>query len=1523
MDTLPQGTPSLEDILKVTTAVEQKYKLPNKVLFKMTGIESSYGKHMTSPAGAKGWFQFMPATAKAFGLDDPNDLAKSAEAAGKYLSTNMKRFNGDMATALVEYNGGHRAVKAYKNGKPFKESAGYLKKFGNIFTDIGKTSPKSPQEPASKPFYLQGEQQEQMQVSVGASGLQEEQQETANTHTNLDTFMNTGGLISESFKLDNSVYNFFKTEGLAEKDADFRWTDDNAKEYTQGIHQDHWDYVFQAQSDKEAKARRARVIKNMESERELAKYGIPAMVTRMGTSLFDLPTLLAVVPASGGAGALTVGSRLANAVRMGLVGGVSNVSYDYVADQYNPLRTDTDLIISGALGLALGGIGGALAPKVSRGSPKGNKLQSEMDKVMHWGTKKADEMQVEELRQSINLTPKGKAYVKAKTNNKQVIGTQELETPKTLKGDPKGVDTPQYSKYKRYGTKVLVLPDKIKKLPDLIAYTLKHTKDAGIRKLLGKISKSDELLDNLDFFPLRKGQASNTIGGKLNKRLPKGAAGAYLPQIRKSSTRETLALKDNSFFRGGDASGYNEITLVHELIHSRASKRQRAKGVPIIDKANAQMDKLLTEVKGVADKLGKTKEYSHILSNPRELLASGLTNPDFIKFLKENKTKGLQTPWQKFVKVLGNLLGFKSKDMSMLNKLLEVSEPLLADLKDIKAKATDFLPNSGSKADMDLAQAASDAELSPVYGWGLGLEHRLSGKNVATKTRALARKLLGTTVGYKDHGLVSANAWEDGLIYKEKFSIQLHKVADPSYERWFKESKRPWTQKAKAYEEFNEQVSTYIRSKDIPENTHKEVIITGNHIRKLLDDIVDDVNNPARESGGTQRGLVENYIVDPLTGKKELDGVKLAKSDTYLPRKHNVNKWNSMYQKYGKEAVEDYWANAYKSARPEVTAKQAKQWAKWYTRVVGDTNLNSVDNMQHGRTGDALEDMLSGYDTKGLKESLSRDGDFSELEVERIMAEMFNHEKPKGANPLSASLKHRNTVDELYTETWKNSDGSMVEIKMSDFTETNAMQLVEGYISSTSSSISLARHLDVYKPSDISRIIEKATEVKLGTALSPNDLKTQRADLKFSFDRIQGRAVEDFSKFGKSLAMWRSFNVMRLMGGAVWNQLNELAGIVGTMGWKATIGAIPMLGKLSRGKLDGKVANEMVDQIENLTGGVGSNFVKGMNFKASDDWVQNAGDTALNRFLDKTDNALQTMAKATLDYSGMTGVMVQQQRIHAIALVNHFVDIASGKASKSFLSEARLNHLGIGAKDKQGLLEDINKYVSKGKRIDTDRWAKESPETQAMFMRAIHRESRRVIQENDLPSMIPIMGKGLAQTMFQFMNFSIHGWNKAMLFGMNHKDASTLSTVMQGSLLASLTYMGRTYVSSANRSGEERTSFLNDRLSTEQIVANSFGRIAQASLLPNVIDTFSPVPIFSGMRTTSDVTGIGSNPTLGAVDSVISLKNILRNTASSEFQTTERDMRTWMGLLPMNNTMMIAPVLNAIANDYPSKATEE
>lgn len=79
--------------------------------------ESGGDPQAVSSAGAQGLFQFMPGTAKAYGIANPFDPIESAFGAALMLRDLHRQF-GSWPLALAAYNAGPGAVQAAGNRIP-------------------------------------------------------------------------------------------------------------------------------------------------------------------------------------------------------------------------------------------------------------------------------------------------------------------------------------------------------------------------------------------------------------------------------------------------------------------------------------------------------------------------------------------------------------------------------------------------------------------------------------------------------------------------------------------------------------------------------------------------------------------------------------------------------------------------------------------------------------------------------------------------------------------------------------------------------------------------------------------------------------------------------------------------------------------------------------------------------------------------------------------------------------------------------------------------------------------------------------------------------------------------------------------------------------------------------------------------------------------------------------------------------------------------------------------------------------
>jgi len=72
--------------------------------------------------------QFIPSTARRFGITNPHDISQSIDAGCRYLVFLIRKFNGRLDLVLAGYNAGEGAVERYGNRvPPYEETQNYVR----------------------------------------------------------------------------------------------------------------------------------------------------------------------------------------------------------------------------------------------------------------------------------------------------------------------------------------------------------------------------------------------------------------------------------------------------------------------------------------------------------------------------------------------------------------------------------------------------------------------------------------------------------------------------------------------------------------------------------------------------------------------------------------------------------------------------------------------------------------------------------------------------------------------------------------------------------------------------------------------------------------------------------------------------------------------------------------------------------------------------------------------------------------------------------------------------------------------------------------------------------------------------------------------------------------------------------------------------------------------------------------------------------------------------------------------------
>lgn len=106
--------------------VALKHGVDPALVHAVVQAESNYRPRATSPVGARGLMQVMPATAADFGIRNLFDPQNNLEAGVQYLKFLLTRF--DLTNAIAAYNAGPGAVRKHKGIPPFKETQDYVRK---------------------------------------------------------------------------------------------------------------------------------------------------------------------------------------------------------------------------------------------------------------------------------------------------------------------------------------------------------------------------------------------------------------------------------------------------------------------------------------------------------------------------------------------------------------------------------------------------------------------------------------------------------------------------------------------------------------------------------------------------------------------------------------------------------------------------------------------------------------------------------------------------------------------------------------------------------------------------------------------------------------------------------------------------------------------------------------------------------------------------------------------------------------------------------------------------------------------------------------------------------------------------------------------------------------------------------------------------------------------------------------------------------------------------------------------------
>jgi Transglycosylase SLT domain len=133
---------SIPDYRAAARRAAKRYGINPDLFERQIGVESGFRPGASSPAGAQGIAQFMPATAKGMGVNlHDNRVSDDLDGAARLMAQNLKKF-GNWRDALVAYNAGAGRV-----GKPlYPETSAYVSRILQGFSAGHEANTGTPQQ---------------------------------------------------------------------------------------------------------------------------------------------------------------------------------------------------------------------------------------------------------------------------------------------------------------------------------------------------------------------------------------------------------------------------------------------------------------------------------------------------------------------------------------------------------------------------------------------------------------------------------------------------------------------------------------------------------------------------------------------------------------------------------------------------------------------------------------------------------------------------------------------------------------------------------------------------------------------------------------------------------------------------------------------------------------------------------------------------------------------------------------------------------------------------------------------------------------------------------------------------------------------------------------------------------------------------------------------------------------------------------------------------------------------------------
>ncbi len=330
--------------------------------------------------------------------------------------------------------------------------------------------------------------------------------------------------------------------------------------------------------------------------------------------------------------------------------------------------------------------------------------------------------------------------------------------------------------------------------------------------------------------------------------------------------------------------------------------------------------------------------------------------------------------------------------------------------------------------------------------------------------------------------------------------------------------------------------------------------------------------------------------------------------------------------------------------------------------------------------------------------------------------------------------------------------------------------------------------------------------------------------------------------------MLRRYNFTRQMNNTGFLSFSEIMGSMVQMGPMRLLTSLPAYRKYIKDIRAGDPkAMESIMWIGDALMGHGSSQVRsrlnGFSNLQEDDALAPILDRQSGKLRDRLDRFTRKASNATSRLSGMAPI-AEWLRTSMVGMEAQAWVLKARKGAMPY-SQRRMKALGISSEMWVRISDNLNKMGNvtspdTGQArpfIDFTAW--EDGEAANVFMNALDRNSRRLMQEGDAGHTPFWMSHPIAGIMTQFLRYPLNAWTKQTRFALNVHDTRALAEASAMALGGGIGHLARISAIAmlAKDEGKERDEYLKQMSDPREVAKAMAYYSAHGSMIPNAWDT--------------------------------------------------------------------------------------